>query len=810
MIWASDCLVSPYRIINSQQTLVSDALMAHQLALSGHDRAGAFLFLSRLKTGVNKLIAKSYRCELTAVTCAVLLALAGTNAQALSLGRITVHSALGEPLRAEIDIPEITSEEAATLKAQVAMPAAFKSAGMDYSPVLPSLRMVLQKRPDGRTYLRVSGDRLVQEPFVDLIVEANWNTGRMVRDYTLLFDPPKLRAPEQPVAAPLVTPLVTPRVTQLPRSEPVPAARVPAAPVAPAAARQPAPVASTRPAPVPASSNGRQVTVRPGETASRIAMANKAANVSLDQMLVAMLQTNQGAFIEGNVNRIKAGAILRMPTDEQAQLNTPVQASQIITAQSQDFNRFRQTLASTATVVKQASAERAISGTIVATVEDKNSATQTPDKLTLSKGAVQNASDLEQLAQTREAEASARRAAEISQNTADLNELARTAALAAAADTASAAASADVSQSAAPIPPTAGLEPAVPAPDVQTPAAVAMSAPPAPAPEPASGFLDDLLANPLLPAAAVALIALLGGLAFYKTRQRRKKDLEDSFFMESGLQAESFFGSSGGQNVNTDNSQTPGSPESFLPSQFKAEAEADVDPLAQADVCLAYGRDVQAEEILQEALQAQPERLAVIQKLLSIYATRQDAKAYAGMAALARPLTQVTGPQWSQICRTGLALEPGNALYLAESQSTSGLAAPTAATPAVAEPPRVDMVFPEVPQADEDNSVDLDLDLDFSIDEPEPAPRSPAVVAVPSGMMAFDMDALSLDLDDSSATDGAARSGASADPLASKLALAEEFKASGDEEGARELIKQVIAEADGALKTKAQQALSQL
>ncbi|HEX5698642.1 MAG TPA: hypothetical protein VFX90_08345, partial [Rhodoferax sp.] len=101
-----------------------------------------------------KLIAKSYRCELTAVAFAALLALAGTNAQALTLGRITVQSALGEALRAEIDIPEITAEEAASLKAQVALPEAYKSSGMDYSPVLPGVRVALQKRQDGRAYLR--------------------------------------------------------------------------------------------------------------------------------------------------------------------------------------------------------------------------------------------------------------------------------------------------------------------------------------------------------------------------------------------------------------------------------------------------------------------------------------------------------------------------------------------------------------------------------------------------------------------------------------------------------------------------------
>lgn len=734
------------------------------------------------------MIAKSYRCELTAVACAALLALAGTNAQALSLGRITVQSALGEPLRAEIDIPEISAEEASSLKAQVALPAAFKSAGMEYSPVLPGVRMALQKRPDGRTYLRLSGDRPVQEPFVDLILEASWNTGRIVRDYTLLFDPPVLRAPAQPITAPLMVPKATPSAPPATRSE------APSAP--PVAARPPA----ARPTPVIASSGAQQVVVRPGQTASKIALAHKSSEVSLDQMLVAMQQTNPKAFIEGNVNRIKAGAILALPTAEQAKAVTPVKASQIITAQSHDFNRFRQDLAGNVALVKQAPADRNISGTIQANVEDKKSAAQTPDKLTLSKGAVQNASDLEQLALTREAQASASRAAEISKNKSDLNELAKTAAALAASGAASASATEPAAAAlTAPTP----VEPAS-APAAKAPAAVAVAA--TPVSKPSAGFLDELIANPLLSAAASALVLLLAGLGVYKVRQRQKKVLEDSSFMESGMQSESFFGGNGGQKVDTSEGEVPSSLMAYSPSLL--DAENDADPVAEADVYLAYGRDGQAEGILKDALRVQPERLALHQKLLAIYAKRQDAKAYAAIATLARPLTDPSGSPWAQICKTGLSLEPGNALYLTEAQLAAAQAAPQPTAPPAAPVAARSETGPGVALRPEDDSaVDLDLDLDFSGEQP--APVAPAA-ETPSGMMAFDLDSLSLDLVDSNASSTELPGISGADPLESKLALAEEFKASGDDDGARDLIKQVIAEADGAIKAKAQQALSQL
>lgn len=771
------------------------------------------------------MIAKSYRWELSAVALAALLALGGSNAQALSLGRITVQSALGEPLHAEIDIPELNADEASSLKVQVALPATFKSAGLDYSPVLTGLRMVLQKRPDGRSYLRLSSDQLVQEPFVDLILDAAWQSGRVVRNYTMLFDPPGLRP--APMAQPRPAPLsvTTPRVAPLPR--PVPQASPP--PVA----RQPAVGAEVKSAsPVPSNAS-RLVTVRSGDTASKIAMSHKLSNVSLDQMLVALQRGNPNAFIEGNVNRIKAGAILALPTAKQASDVSPTQASQIITAQSQDFNRYRQVLASIPGATQLAPAERTVSGTIQAKVDDKKPAAQTPDKLTLSKGSVQNAADLEQMALARNAEDSAKRAAQVSQNTNDLNQLAQTAAAMAAAGTASSTAAGAVA---------AAAVGSVAASGVQKPIAPTLpSTALATAPAPVSGFLDELIDNPLLPASAAALVLLLAGLGFYKVRQRQKKAPVDSSFMESGFQAESFFGNSGGQKVDTQESSGTSSAMVYSASQLDAAEEAD--PVAEADVYLAYGRDIQAEEVLKEALLKQPERVAIHQKLLAIYAKRQDANAYAVMAALAYPLLQNSGPQWAQICASGLALEPGNAMYLAGRQPVA--VAPTLPLPSLPVIPSVAATEVEATEPADtagDSALDLDLDLDFSLDEPEPvdvaepaapvlpvmagnslpeleaasassepaaATAAPTVASTPSDMLEFDFDSLSLNLDDSDVVPTKQPPLASADALESKLTLAEEFKASGDKEGARELIQQVIKEADGSLKARAQQALSQ-
>ena len=123
-----------------------------------------------------------------------------SDASALALGRITVQSALGEPLRAEIDLPQITPAEADTLRATAAAPEVFRAQGMEYTQAMNNLQIQLQRRPDGTAVLRLTSDRPVNESFLDLVLDANWGTGRLVRSYTMLFDPPALRRP-----APAVT-----------------------------------------------------------------------------------------------------------------------------------------------------------------------------------------------------------------------------------------------------------------------------------------------------------------------------------------------------------------------------------------------------------------------------------------------------------------------------------------------------------------------------------------------------------------------------------------------------------------------------
>jgi pilus assembly protein FimV len=136
----------------------------------------------------------------TALAAAAWLACAA-QAHALGLGRLNVQSALGEPLVAEIDVTSLTQEQAASLRVGVASAEVYRAAGMEFTEVLRGVQVTLARRPDGRAVLRITSDRAARDPFVDLILQATWASGRLVREYTVLLDPPRSGSSSTDVAA---------------------------------------------------------------------------------------------------------------------------------------------------------------------------------------------------------------------------------------------------------------------------------------------------------------------------------------------------------------------------------------------------------------------------------------------------------------------------------------------------------------------------------------------------------------------------------------------------------------------------------
>lgn len=725
---------------------------------------------------------------------AAMMAIIGTMtpASALSLGRLSVQSALGETLKADIDVTSLTPDEAANLRVKVAPPDAYRIAGVDYNPVLPSTSVTLQRRADGTPFLRITSDRPVQEPFVDVILELSWSSGRLLREYTLLFDPPstaKVPAPTTPAAI-----AAAPAPARASRAEPAQAPAMAAADAASraearraaaasaaadaaskAAARRAAAPAPT-PSPAPSSDSaqtaeGSQYTVRAGDTLSGIATKLQVSGVSLDQMLVGLYQGNSQAFAGNNMNRLRAGAVLNVPSQDKLASIDERQARRTILAQSANFNAYRQRLASAVPEQTRApESSRKASGDVKAGVEVRTGTENQPkDALKIVPGAPAKSAAAaadEKVIKDRANQELADRRAEAERNRIELNKVlaasgvkpgasAPGAVLPAPVVSAASAPAVKASEAIAAVtaPPQVASEPLIAPPPASAPAVaasmpeappVAASRPPLPmdpvtAEEPS--LLDSLSENPLLLPGAGLILAILAGLGYYRLRGRSKDEAGVTSFLESRMQPDSFFGASGGQRVDTRDAAASGSPSSMSYSLSQIDAIGDVDPVAEADVYLAYGRDLQAEEILKEAMRANPERLAIRTKLLEVYAKRRDTKGYEMLAGELYGLTGGQGEDWLRAQELGRSIDPENPLYEPGGQPGAGLAgnlpreplgASTMPQSVVPSPSRfgtaAGLGAAGVAGAAAAASVP-DLDLDAIVDTPAPSFAAPRVAA---------------------------------------------------------------------------------
>jgi pilus assembly protein FimV len=415
--------------------------------------------------------------------------------------------------------------------------------------------------------------------------------------------------------------------------------------------------------------------VRPGDSLSKVAARTQVSGISLDQMLVGLFRNNPDAFIDGNMNLLKSGAVLRVPASEELGTVSSTEARQIIRAQSADFSAYRQRLAAAAPTLRNTESERQSKGQVQAAVDDrKPAAAPTPDKLTLSKAGPASAAAPEaKLSKEAEKKDAAARVAELTRNVEELKKLSNAAKPAAVASAAAPvpvapatptlpapvvaaveAASATTASASAPVVAAAASKPAARA-------SAPMLAPPPPAPEPPS-FIEQLLDNPVVLPLAAVLVAVLGGLGLYRLRSRRPAHASETGFHESRLQPDSFFGGTGGQRVDTRDAQNSGQ-SSMSYSLSQLDAIGDVDPVAEADVYLAYGRDLQAEEILKEALRANPTRLAIRLKLLEVYGKRRDTKGFEQLAIQLYAETKGTGEDWAKAQELGRGIDPDNPLY---------------------------------------------------------------------------------------------------------------------------------------------------
>ena len=783
--------------------------------------------------------------KLHQLTAAIALALTSgwvSQADAAGLGRLTVQSGLGQPLRAEVEVTALAKEELASLSAKLAPVEAFKQAGLEYNAALNSLRFAVDKRPDSRAVVRITSSQPVNEPFVDLLVELNWASGKFVREYTFLLDPPELKIAREPVSGSSpVAPLIS--STPLPNSG-VSAAGVPAAASVPTVSLPPlAPIGSAseaqvvRPLPAaPTAKAGRlakpekvekvdkpavegDVKVKRGDTLATIASKSKSSGVSLEQAIVAIYKANPEAFF-GSVNRLKAGATLSIPDQTVMASVDQTEARSQIRVQSGDFQRAKTMVAAKPRKLATAKAGQSASGSVTAKVDEASTGGAKSDQLKLSKSSPTAATDSSsatgskspsdrveaKVASSAAAKEAQSRVVELEKNVASLqklldlknkqlSELQKQVDDGKASGPKSASGSigkAEVAPPLSSVPPVGKVDikpepkveakptipdlakmeppkieapkveapkmdapkmetpPVVPsvteAPKIETPPVVAAT-PEAPAnqtipPVPSSvaskipaqapaepSILDDVLENPLALGGLGGVALLGGGYALYAMRKRKKVEkFEDSIIAGDGLTANSLFGSTGGQIVDT---TTNNSVFATAVNSNTETASTEVDPVAEAEVYIAYGREAQAEEILREALKKQPDRQSARLKLLEILAAKKDVATFSSVSKEMFDQTGGHNEEWPKVITLGLSIDPNNTLFTGASPDSgfgtsalpnddnpptfmSELSDPASPSQLTAARPAFAPTEPMKPNNDEFAGLDFDLGNDSS------------------------------------------------------------------------------------------------
>ena len=836
----------------------------------------------------------------SALAMAMLGAFASTNVVALGLGEIELKSALNQPLDAEVELLSATAPELEELKVAVASAQAFADAGIDRPLFLNRLQFNVGRNASGQPVVRITSREVVREPFLDFLLEMSWSKGRLVREYTVLVDPP-------------VTMPAPPPVTSAPTRSAAPAiAAAPAGRVTHTAQMPPVSV-----------SPGEYGPTRRNDTLWSIAeQVRPDSGVSVEQTMLGLLRANPEAFIDNNINNLKAGYVLRVPDRETL---TSISRSQAAREARAQYNAWRaaqspSTLAGEAQAATAAgSAGDAAAGAPVAAGEPSLQLVA-PDAGEPIAGA-QNAEGLatvqQELMMANEALEEQRRQSEemsgrlsmLEEQIANMqrliqlkdNELAQLQAQAAgdaaapvvdgmAGDMAPETASADMADAepavageAEPMAadmeaPVAGemdqgmdqsatdaaaegmpgedmtADAGIPAGDAfdgaelpadateAMPVEESLAAPAQPetlsAPEPAPaatpvvdtltspGLVDRLLANPLYLGGGAALLVLLGFLGL-----RRKRGVETEF-QESILQAATASSDATDSEIVSsapDSTETKTAHSSLL-SEFAVSDmgsirnDGEADPLAEADVYLAYGRYQQAEDLISDALAKDDQRDDLHLKLLEVYMAARNSSAFDHHAqALLARLGSSSNPTWEKVAEMGRELSPGNPIYQEGAEQ-----------PAFQSGETEDETRAEQP---DDEGLDFDMDLSYSPDEPDSAafePSEQADEAIEPDMN-FDMDSvepdalkqndegLEFDLDGfdiETAEDTAASGGeeemqgdgelADLDEVSTKLDLARAYIDMGDPDGARSILDEVMEEGSDNQKEEARGILAQI
>ena len=768
----------------------------------------------------------------SAIVLALLLLSLSYRLYALGLGEIEMHSALNQPMSADISLISATGVDLSGVKITLASRAAHERLGLSRAKILGDFSFAIAEDIRGRPLIHISSTELVQEPYLEFLLEMVWQNGQMVREYTVLVDPPvTMQArPAVPVAPVARAPQPAPVIEPVRQAQPAPAPR------------------SVRPAYVPAPVERKAAQhygpVRRDETLWSLAKnLRPSTDIGIEQMMIALLRANPDAFGDNNINNLHAGVTLKVP-DRDAILALSKRQARAEARQQYKVWSDKRNTAKAATekpvtempVREEGMPVQEVDMPVLedeAVVETEAQLKLTPPEGEMVAGSASGseAGDTDSEASgdgnirqqlvlaSEEVEAGRAESEELQsrvqeledqvQNMQRLLELKSEELAGMQNEPGDQVAEAVVSEEM----PAGEEQQSAEEADVEAELAAGEDSP---VTEPRS-IVDRLMDNPVLAGLGVLIAMLLGGFLWGSMRKHRSQGLfDDEMTLDKRLtKAGGDEASSTGLSISDPGKFNEGSPD-----EMESQASDDVnDPVTEADVYLAYGRIQQAEDVLQAALQDDPENVAIRSKLLRVYHAAGNAAAFNSAAGEFRELVVDDDGQWQRIAALGNELSPGNELYRSETETPAeqdnvvefdmDLSEPGDTLPQAGEIAEADAAVQELDMGTEtvDDAVqELEMateTVDDAVQELEMATENVETEILP--------ESIEFTLDDEDEYENEAEGLlASADEVATKLELARAYLDMEDPDGARSILQEVIDEGDEEQKSEAQSLISKI
>ena len=828
--------------------------------------------------------------------------LASNIAFTLGVGDIEVKSALSEPLNAEIKLFSVRPGEGDNIRVTLATLKEFDKAGIDRPLGLSFLKFKVVEKGDGNAYIHVYSERPIREPFLDFLVDIDWPSGRLLREYTLLLDPPIFA---QRKAAPVQAPVVAEPTRIVRQAEPAVTVistplSVPTAPVVsnnenglfPQIQIDAEPTAlDTTPNTVVEVSafSDDSYKVKKNDTLWSIAQSVKPNDsIGVSQMMLALKEANPNAFSNNNINGLKSGFVLRIPELEAIDAIDRGDAVRIAQEENELWSATQDQLSSSVTPSGTSTPAADTKQVPVSSTQEKASVKLvTPDENASGAqgGGEDSAAAAAKLALINEQLASkSKENGELQERLKSLEDQigSMERLLELKEDSLSELQNKLTTEKPKPVETTpvveATSEPVVektPEPVVkpivedkdkinpyalnEIPKSVVTPKPapkptPAPAPKPAESSLFD---DPIILAAIVAVLLAIFTLIWLVMKRRR----ENMQFPESILSSKPATVSA------TQSNDETALLSDFAPSAMDGAIESDsseVDPSAEADVYIAYGKHQQAEELLATSIEQEPDRLDLRLKLMEVYHATGNADGFLAQASqLNASMDDQNTALWDKAVVMGRELCPGNELFgsddatageddFADLQGIADLDDDLDLDLEMTDTLAIDESNDEAPATTDDDELSLDIDLeeldttssdddDLSLDidmgelsleieedteetaaEPESAEESEAVVDfgeleidetdLSTEETSIDLgDELELDVEETlETTDADDDAMLGMDEVATKLDLAKAYIDMGDPDGARAILDEVLSEGNDEQQSEAKGLIDQL